>query len=152
MPNATSAMPGGVAWTGGAAVIGRLAPTALSRPPALCRSPARDVPCTTRAAPRHGSAPTRATDTGRARLNRGGEPPGVAAMNDCRVIYHAPICPGCGSFDITATRSPLATAWRRPRICAAAAAPPGRWPASATGGRPTRHRHHYLRIHPPPTA
>jgi hypothetical protein len=45
MPNATSAMPGGVFLDWRRATIGPLAPCVCCGQPALCRSPVKDVPC-----------------------------------------------------------------------------------------------------------
>ena len=68
--------------------------------PTVCRSPVKDVPCHKACAEtwitRHA-----ADAADRARLIRAYTPAGGAAVNDFRVIFHAHVCPDCGSDDIT---------------------------------------------------
>ena len=82
-------------------------------------------------------------------------------MNEFRVIYHEPICPECGSFDIEPTEVETGDGLTETaHICTRPAARPGRWPASPNGApamtgqlgviymlcfsQPYRHARHYV--------
>ena len=76
---------------------------------AACRSPVKDVPCHKGCAEAWITAHAPSASD-RARLIRRYTPGRGAAVNQFRVIYHEPVCPDCGSFDIRPPRSTPATA------------------------------------------
>ena len=99
MSHATSALPGGVVLDWSHARTGPPEPCVFGDGLTVCRSPVKDVPCHKGCA--EAWITTHAADAADVPGSSAPTPPGRCAMSDFRVIYHAQVCPDCGSFDIT---------------------------------------------------